>query len=87
MSEQLGYASAFDRTFYSCDVGYAKPDPAYFEQIVRDLGVAPGDLLFIDDLDDNVAAARSVGLHAEVFRAEEGAEAMLQLLGSYGVRG
>jgi putative hydrolase of the HAD superfamily len=85
MSERLGYAAAFDHLFYSCVLGHAKPDGMYFTRIVQRIGEAPGALLFIDDLHDNVAAARSVGLQAEVFHAREGPEAMMRLLRRHGV--
>jgi putative hydrolase of the HAD superfamily len=42
-----------------------KPDPEIYEQAVAQLGVAPNQVLFFDDLPDNVAAARQVGLYAE----------------------
>ena len=32
MSETLGYRDLFDRQFYSCYLGHAKPSRAYFEQ-------------------------------------------------------
>ena len=71
MRHTLGYDRRFDSSFYSCDMSVAKPDPAYFQHIVQTLGVSPSELLFVDDRQDNVAAARSVGLQAVVFDARE----------------
>lgn len=62
----LGYAQRFDRTFFSCDLGVAKPDPGYFEAVLADLGCGPDGVIFVDDREDNVEAARSVGLTALV---------------------
>jgi putative hydrolase of the HAD superfamily len=72
MHEQLGYADLLDGAFYSYELGLAKPDPAYFAAVADRLGVAPGRLLLIDDNAANVAAARSVGLDAEVWSHREG---------------
>jgi HAD superfamily hydrolase (TIGR01509 family) len=83
MSQQLDYASAFDHTFFSCDIGYAKPDRRYFGEVAQQLGAAPRQLLFIDDLEANVDAARSSGLRAEVFNVRDGVEAMQRLLRAY----
>lgn len=72
MHEQLGYGDLLDGAFYSYELGLAKPDPAYFAAVADRLGVAPGRLLLIDDNTANVAAARSVGLDAEVWSHREG---------------
>lgn len=67
MSDVLGYAGVFDREFYSCDLGHAKPSPAFFTAIVQEAGLDPAATLMIDDRDDNVAGARAAGLHAIQF--------------------
>jgi putative hydrolase of the HAD superfamily len=70
MSHRLGYAELFSREFYSCEVGFAKPDPQYFRALVAALELEPSRILFIDDHEPNVAAARAVGLHGAVFKAD-----------------
>ena len=67
MQQTLDYDEVFAPTFYSCAMGLAKPDPAYFRFALTDLDVAAGRTLFIDDNADNVASARGVGLRAELF--------------------
>lgn len=62
----LGYEDHFDRLFFSCDLGVAKPDPRYFERLLACLGKGPEGILFVDDRADNVEAARSVGLQARI---------------------
>ena len=51
-----------------------KPDAAIFELAVARFGHAPGEMLFIDDNADNIAAARALGWHVHHF--VEGAEAL-----------
>ncbi len=70
MSGELGYRSLFDREFYSCRIGHAKPDTAYFEHILADLRLAPAQALFIDDVEPNVLSARQVGIPSVHFRGE-----------------
>lgn len=67
MSETLGYAQLFDREFYSHTLGVAKPDLAYFHAVAEQLALPPGEILFIDDHEANVSAAREAGLLAAVF--------------------
>ncbi|TDW83619.1 HAD family hydrolase [Kribbella sp. VKM Ac-2566] len=80
MQDERGYGEWFDQTFYSCDVGLAKPDPAYFRAILGSLGLPASSVLFIDDNVDNVAGAASVGLRAEVYDLSSGVPALVELL-------
>ncbi|MGW6277417.1 HAD family hydrolase [Kribbella sp. NPDC055071] len=80
---ERGYGDWFDQTFYSCDVGLAKPDPAYFRHILSTLDLPAPSVLFIDDNEANVASAAGVGLHAELFDLSMGVPALVELLERY----
>lgn len=58
----------FDAGVFSCRVGRMKPDPAIYHEAVQRFGVAPADLLFIDDVPHNIDAARSLGWQALHFQ-------------------
>lgn len=45
----------------------AKPDPEIFQQTLELLGAKPEEVLFVDDLAENVAAARNLGIQAFQF--------------------
>jgi 2-haloacid dehalogenase len=49
----------------------AKPDPAIFEIAVARSGLAPADLVFVDDRVDNVSAAIESGLDGVLFTDAE----------------
>lgn len=85
--QRMGYDELADGVFYSCEVGAAKPDPVFFERVATALGEEPGDLLFVDDLEENVAAARDVGLAAERWHFTEGVPALRDRMAAYGVLG
>ncbi len=53
---------------FSHRLGCAKPDPEIFHQTLEMLGAKPPDALFVDDLAENVAAARNLGIQAFQFR-------------------
>jgi len=82
MSSGLDYANAFVGEFYSCALGAAKPDPAFFRAILRELDLEPSRLLFFDDHEPNVNAARGLGIRAVQFdaRAHEDPVAVLRTL-------
>ena len=46
----------------------AKPDPAIYRLALERFGLDAGDALFIDDREDNIAGAESVGIAGHVFR-------------------
>jgi len=62
-----GFAGVFERSFFSCRFGYAKPQRAFYDRIVAETGHSPGDLLFFDDRQPNVVAARDAGWNAELY--------------------
>lgn len=59
------FASIFrkdDRFIFSHRFRVAKPDPEIFRRTVEVLGTLAQNIVFIDDLQENVTAARSVGM-------------------------
>lgn len=71
-------ASVFDDVIISAEVGLMKPDDQIYHLAISQLGIRPEEGLFIDDLFENVQAARRAGLKAilyhnndEVFRILE----------------
>jgi len=86
MREKAQYGEILDGAYYSCDIGVAKPSAAFFEYIVTDLGLAPGQLLFVDDQLKNVVAARSAGLNAEHWAHDDGVTRLRSILDAHGIR-
>jgi epoxide hydrolase-like predicted phosphatase len=52
----------FDVFIESCRVGLRKPDPRIYELTCRELGVAPAEAVFLDDIGENLKAARQLGI-------------------------
>jgi HAD superfamily hydrolase (TIGR01509 family) len=85
MNDRRDYGQWFDRSFYSCDLKVAKPDPAYFKTILTAIDQPPTSVLFVDDNENNVAGAREAGLRAELFHLSSGVPALRGLLHGYGL--
>ena len=85
MREVLGYDGLFDVSCYSCELGAAKPDLAFFAEAARRIGAEPAAILFIDDTGRNVAAARAAGLSAEQWTLDDGHAVLRDLLARHGV--
>jgi glucose-1-phosphatase len=55
-------SSLFEIDFYSNEIGYRKPSPESFQEIIRLSGINPEESIFIDDSLPNVEAAIGCGL-------------------------
>lgn len=55
---------SFQRVFLSHEIGRRKPDVESFSWVCGEMGTTPGDVLFIDDNQENVIGARQAGMHA-----------------------
>jgi FMN phosphatase YigB (HAD superfamily) len=56
----------FKEIFASYRLGYRKPEREIYQAAIRALGVAPQQILFVDDKPENIAIARELGLNAEL---------------------
>ena len=56
-----------DRFIFSHRFKVAKPDPEIFRRALEVLGALPANVVFIDDLLENVNAAKSIGMTAYQF--------------------
>jgi putative hydrolase of the HAD superfamily len=79
--ERFGLDKLFDVALSSCFLGLRKPNPAYFERALELLCASAGRILFIDDREENVAAAEAVGICAVRFVDEGQLRGRLEELG------
>jgi FMN phosphatase YigB (HAD superfamily) len=60
-------AGSFERVLASCHLGARKPEPAFFAALLATLDLPASTVLFVDDREENVVAARTAGLAAHRF--------------------
>ncbi len=70
-----------DVVMTSSELGALKPDPLIFERACERLRVSAGDILFVDDSELNVSAARRVGLLGILFTTPSELRAELKIKG------
>lgn len=58
------WLGCFDHLTFSHRLRTAKPDPIIYQHAAEGLGVPPSEVLFIDDREDNIEAARAAGMQA-----------------------
>ena len=64
LMETLGLAAHVDGCHYSAAVGHCKPTPEFFDAVARKVGLPAGELLLVDDSEENVRAAIAAGWQA-----------------------
>lgn len=69
--KDMGFEKYFDELFFSCEIGYMKPELEYFYHAAKVLDFAPGEILFIDNEDKYVNAARQAGWQARLYTTYE----------------
>jgi len=73
----------FETVFCSGDAGVAKPARAPFVLTLDRMGVTAAEAIFIDDTEQHLAAARSLGLHGIHFTTAEKLRLDLENLGLF----
>ena len=82
-SSRFEWIGDFDPAIFSCDYLLVKPEPEIYRLCLEKLAVDPGACIFLDDVLQNVQAARDLGMHAIHFRSP--AEAVSALNGHWGL--
>lgn len=72
------WAGLFEHIFISAELGLTKPDPRIYATVTAELGVAPGEIAFIDDREPNVTGASGFGWLAHLWRDDADSLAWLR---------
>ena len=67
MKREFDWLPRFDVLVWSYQLRMAKPDPAIYRHVLKDLGTRPKETLFLDDRLVNVEAAQALGMVAIQF--------------------
>jgi putative hydrolase of the HAD superfamily len=71
----------FTHHTFSHRLGIAKPDAEIYRHAVVGLGVPVGEILFVDDREENILAARAAGMAAVQYSGHEGFVEEMQRIG------
>lgn len=69
--DRAPWLERFEIRLFSSRLRLSKPDPAIYEATIKRLGGEAEDIIFIDDREDNIAAAAALGIRAQLFNAPE----------------
>jgi putative hydrolase of the HAD superfamily len=85
LEDELRIHHLFDDIVCSAEVGMAKPEPEIFRLAAGRLGLDPAECVFVDDWDQNIEAAKGVGMTAVRYQLDKGDD-LAALLAGAGVR-
>lgn len=71
----------FNKYVVSYEVGFMKPHPRIFEVALEEAGTRPEESVFIDDLEENTAAAEKLGLFTVLLNPDTNLKYELQKIG------
>lgn len=74
---ELGLQDHFDAIHYAADIGWAQPAPEFFAEVEKRSGCKANEIFFIDDMIENVEAARRRGWRAVVWTGEKTLDELL----------
>jgi putative hydrolase of the HAD superfamily len=81
VEREFAWIHRFDVLVWSFQLHMAKPDPAIYRHVIKQLGVQPEEALFLDDKLVNIEAAWALGIQAIQFSTVERLRADLIALG------
>jgi len=70
--QETAFHGLFDAEVFSCSVGLRKPDPRIYHLALEQLGVEPGEAVFVGDgANDELAGAERVGMKAILLERDD----------------
>ncbi len=71
----------FDVVVLSGEVGFSKPQKEAYEIVLSELGVLPEEVVFIDDLLENIVGAEKLGIKGVLYKSPSQLKESLRGLG------
>ncbi len=81
IEDNFNVSRHFQELILSHEVGYVKPEPEIYHEVLKRSGLEAQHCLFIDDLEPNVQGAKEVGLHAIHFKGIDNLRSQLAKFG------
>jgi 2-haloacid dehalogenase len=81
VSQRFEFLNWFDQIILSGEEKLVKPDPAFYQLLLRRINYQADQCLFIDDSKPNIEAANLLGFHTILFTSAENTTHQLQQLG------
>ncbi len=82
LRDEVGLGSLFDDIFSSCEIGYTKNNPLFFEHVYKTLcaqdpTLERSEILFADDHEENTTLAEKAGFQTHLYKDFEAFERLV----------
>lgn len=61
----------FDSWFLSYEMGLRKPHPEIYKRVLKRIGLEPGEILYLDDIAENLEPAKELGIRTQLVGPEQ----------------
>lgn len=68
LNKKRGLFDYFEGAFTSSEMGLSKPDPKSYQKVLDELRIKPQQAIFIDNDQNNVEAAKKIGINGIVYQ-------------------
>lgn len=68
---QFPWLRKFDSWFLSYEMGIRKPHPAIYKMVLERLGIGPEEVLYLDDIAENLEPARALGMRTVLVEPDQ----------------
>ena len=79
-ANKFEFLKLMDGGIFSYETGYMKPDRRIYKYFLYKYNLDPSTCIFFDDKEENVKAAKNVGMKAEVFNKDKGDELLAKFI-------
>jgi putative hydrolase of the HAD superfamily len=69
--DKYSFLKKFDRLFLSYEIGFAKPDKEIYQFVISNIPFTEKEILYIDDIQEYIEAAKSLGWNAIKFTSND----------------
>ena len=69
--DHYNFLKNFDKLFLSYEIGHVKPEEEIYKFVINEIKLNPAEVLYIDDIEEYVIAAKNLGWNAVQFKSNE----------------
>lgn len=69
--DHYNFLKNFDKLFLSYEIGHVKPEEEIYKFVINEIKLNPAEVLYIDDIEEYVNAAKNLGWNAVQFKSNE----------------
>ncbi len=67
LEKRFHFLQNFDCAVFSYQVGVLKPNKEIFESLLKELNIQPSELIYSDDTEDKLSAAKELGIQTHLY--------------------